>query len=115
MSASFLKLYVRKLSYSAHTHIVYTALKKNVLKIHIKVNINYELSNYFRLSLAILVFLTLTICNKVKSILMIEVYKNTSFFLHHTCSLTLKKSSIKLKIKYSKLIIKKSFLAVFTV
>ena len=114
VSASFIKLYVRKLSYQAHTYIVYIILKKNVSKTHIKTNINYELFDYFKSLSAILVFLILVICNKVKSTLIIEVYKSIFLFSHHTCSLTLKKSSVVLKTKCSKLVIKKSFSAVFT-
>ena len=59
------------------------------------------------------VFFTSVIYDRVKSTSIIEVYKSISLFLHYIFSLILKKSSVKLKTKYSKLIIKKSFLTVF--
>ena len=114
MSTSFIKLYVRKLSYQAHTYIIYITLKKNVLKTCIKVDIYYELFNCFKSLSFILVFFTSVIYNKVKSTSIIEIHKSIFLFLYYIYSLTLKKSSVKLKTKYNKLIIKKSFLAIFT-
>ena len=114
MSTISIKLYVRKLLYQAHTYIIYITLKKNVLKTCIKVNIHYELFNCFKSLLFILVFFISVIYNKVKSTLIIGIHKSVFLFLYYIYSLTLKKSSVKLKTKYNKLIIKKSFLAIFT-
>ena len=99
VSASFIKLYVKKLSYQAHICIIYIMLKKNALKTCIKTDINYKLSDYFRLLSFTSVFFTSATYNKVKFILIIKVYKNTFLSLHHAYSLILKKSSVKLKTK----------------
>ncbi len=63
-----------------------------------------------------LVFFTLVTQNKLKFILIIKIcFKIMFSFLHYKCSLTFKIFLIKLKVKYNRFTIKKSFLTTFII